>query len=132
MTNPDQAMVAELREPLARMLYGWTPWLREVPGDPSSAQAVPWDEGEQVMHDGYLARADQILAAFARASTVPEGFVVVPRALLAEFAEAAEDLDEKHRDDSDIWEAAAAMSISAGSLRAIAKLISAAPDAGKG
>ena len=33
------------------------------------------------------------------------------------FAEAADDLDDDHRDHQDIWEAAAAMSITAGHLR---------------
>ncbi len=39
------------------------------------------------------------------------------RELLKPFAEAADDLDDKHRDASPIWEAPAAMSIDAGDLR---------------
>ncbi len=43
--------------------------------------------------------------------------------LLGPFAEAADDLDDKHGDDSDIWEAPAAMSITAGHLRDARSLI---------
>lgn len=39
------------------------------------------------------------------------------RELLRPFADAADDLDDKHRDGSEIWEAPAAMSITAGDLR---------------
>ncbi|MBI0474434.1 hypothetical protein D9601_03525 [Sphingomonas sp. MA1305] len=41
------------------------------------------------------------------------------RMLLKPFAEAAEDLDDNHPDRADIWESGAAMSITAGDLRAI-------------
>lgn len=40
------------------------------------------------------------------------------REALKPFADAAEDLDDAHRDDSDIWQAAVGMSIFAGDLRA--------------
>ena len=41
------------------------------------------------------------------------------RELLEPFAIAADDLDDKHGDHSDIWEASAGMSITAGDLRAV-------------
>jgi hypothetical protein len=39
------------------------------------------------------------------------------REALKPFAEAAESLGDKHRDESDIWESPAAMEIKAGDLR---------------
>ena len=42
---------------------------------------------------------------------------------LRPFVEAADDLDEKHHDSTDIWEAPAAMSINAGHLRRAAALL---------
>lgn len=44
-------------------------------------------------------------------------------ALLKPFAEAADDLDDKHGDGSPIWEAPAAMSIDAGHLREAARFL---------
>lgn len=41
------------------------------------------------------------------------------RELLKPFSAAAEDLDDRHSDNYDIWEASAAMSIKAGDLRAV-------------
>ncbi len=47
------------------------------------------------------------------------------RAALAPFAAAADDLDDAHSDNNGIWEAPAAMSITAGDLRHAASLLDA-------
>ncbi|WP_156359912.1 hypothetical protein [Sphingomonas sp. Leaf10] len=48
-------------------------------------------------------------------------------AALRPFAEAADDLDDKHRDSSPIWEAPAALGIDAGHLRDAQKLLAKGP-----
>lgn len=45
------------------------------------------------------------------------------RAALKPFAEAADSLDDEHKDGGDIWESAAAMTITPGDLRSAAKLV---------
>lgn len=70
---------------------------------------------------GDLKRARHRLASTQPAPAFPREEEMIEA--LRPFAEAADDLDEKHHDSTDIWEAPAAMSIKAGHLRRAAALL---------
>lgn len=85
----------------AGYMRGWASIFRAFPNDKM------WGRPDQAEHAAKQAEETRELLLFL-AETL---------ALLNPFVEAADDLDDRTRDDSNIWELPAAMSITAGDLR---------------
>ena len=115
-STPPAQPTADAVERAAKVMWehaddeiGWEGSLKLAETDRSIQHQVEWIREEAAL---VVAALDQ--------PTMAGDYVMVPREDLAEFIEAAGDLDEKHGDDSPIWESPAAMSISAGTLRRLA------------
>lgn len=85
--------------------------LSAAKGHPVNFRMEPWDDVAE------LFRGDARAALSAIQPAIDE-----MREVLASFAVAADDLDENHHEKADIWEAPAALNITAGDLRRAAAL----------
>lgn len=91
------------------------------------ADALASDVPVTPLARSYITDACESLAAAPSTSVREEEL----EATLRPFAEAADDLDDEHRDGSDIWEASVGMSITAGDLRRARAALVPSTDEGK-